>query len=120
MDVAFSTTTDGKLTFRRDATGDVQHDDQATYAVMATLTAQKNAYAWDATVGTYLSRMTKDGRLTGTKLSAVGTDALDQVRQEAGITPIETTPTRSTLGKWSLLLRWRSPGGKVATATKGL
>lgn len=120
MDVAFKTTSDGKLTFRRDSSGDAQLDDQATYAVMATMMAQKGAYAWDATVGTYLFRIVKDGRLTGTKLSAVGTDALDQVRQEAGITPIEATPARSALGKWSLLLRWRSPGGKVATATKGL
>lgn len=120
MDVAFTTTADGKLTFSRDATGDVQLDDRATYGVMATLIAEKGAYAWDGTVGTYLHRLTKDGRLTGTKLSAAATDALYQARQEFGVTPIEATPARAASGKWSILLRWRSVGGSVATATKGL
>lgn len=41
MDVAFKTTADGKLTFRRDSSGDAQLDDQATYAVMATMMAQR-------------------------------------------------------------------------------
>lgn len=120
MDVAFTTTTDGKLTFSRDSAGDVQLDDRAAYGVMATLIAEKGSYSWDGTVGTYLHRLTKDGRLTGTKLSAAASDALDQARQEFGVTPIEATPARAASGKWSILLRWRSVGGTVATATKGL
>lgn len=113
MDVAFTQNPQtGRLTFARNAAGDFYLDDRGTYAVLATLYAQKGRYFWDATVGTYLSTIKQDVRATGTRLIAAASDALEQVRQEGMIRGGSATAERLRLGAWSLPIRWLSPRGE--------
>ena len=119
MDVAFSRNSNGKLVFAPDSTGSPYLDDRGVYAVFATLAAAKGRYGWDSTVGTFFSKLTKDGRLTSTKLSSAATDAFEQCRQDGLIAPGATAlPERIDAGKWALLLRWKTPSG-AAVAERG-
>ncbi len=114
LDVAFTSTPTGRLSFAR-KDGDLFLDDKCVYAVIATLCSIKGRYGWDSSVGTWFTTIKKDGRLTGTRLSAAATDALDQVRAELGITPRDPQADRLSGGRWQLQLRWRSVGKDVSS-----
>ena len=110
----------GKLTFARNAAGGFYLDDLGVYAVFATLFARKGEYAYDATLGTFLHKVRKDGRLTGTRLNSAAADALDQVRKDRTISSGTSTAQRLTGGAWELRLTWNVPGRGPITAAQRL
>jgi len=109
----------GKLTFARNSDGDFYFDDRAIGPVFGTLFAEKGRYLWDATVGTTISTVTKDGRATGTRIAAAATEALRQVKVEGLITSYDVpVPTMLRGGVWQLTLRWQTPSGPQKLALK--
>lgn len=120
MDIAFTRNSAGKLTFAKNAQGGFYLDDKGVYAVFSTLFARKNEYVYDATLGTFLHKIRKDGRLTGTRLNASASDALDQVRKDGVITSGSSTAQRITGGAWELRLNWTVPGRGAVTAAQRL
>ena len=120
MDVAFSRNSSGKLTCAKNAAGSFYLDDLGVYACFATLFARKNEYAYDATFGTFLHKIRKDGRLTGTRLNAAASDALDQVRKDGVITSGSSAAQRLTTGAWELRLAWTVPSRGPVTAAQRL
>lgn len=114
MDVAFKVNERGKLTFARSEQGDFYLDDRAVYAVFSTLLAHKGEYAFDASVGTNLHLVRKDGRTTRTRLVGAATDALDQCRrQEQVIQEGDASAERLRVGIWTIPMRWRVASGEV-------
>jgi phage gp46-like protein len=120
VDVAFTRNAQGKLVFAKDAQGGFYLDDRAVFAVFATLFARKGEYAYDATVGTYLHKVRRDGRLTGSRLNAAASDALDQARKDRVISSGTSTAQRISTGAWELRLEWNVPGRGAVTAAQRL
>lgn len=120
MDLAFTHDHKGKLVFAKDSAGNFYKDDAGVYAVFTTLFARKGEYAYDATVGTFLHKVRRDGRLTGSRLNAAATDALEQVRKDRVITSGTSTAQRLTSGAWELRLEWHVPGRGPVTAAQRL
>lgn len=110
LDVAMTRNRFGKLTFARDSRGGFFLDERAVYAVVGGLFAHKGQYQYSAELGTYLHKARKDGRLTGSKLSAACTDAIDQARQARLISSGSAAPQRLSAGAWLLKLTWTVPG----------
>lgn len=120
MDLAFTHNSAGKLVFAKDSSGNFYKDDAGVYAVFTTLFARKGEYAYDATVGTFLHKIRRDGRLTGSRLNAAAADAIEQVRKDRVITEGSSTAQRLTVGAWELRLEWRIPGRGPITAAQRL
>lgn len=120
MDVAFTQNSAGKLVFAKNAQGNFYLDELGVYAVFSTLFARKGEYAYDATLGTFLHKVRKDGRLTGTRLNSAASDALDQVRKDRVITSGSSAPQRLASGAWELRLTWAVPGRGAVTAAQRL
>lgn len=119
LDVAMTRNAAGKLTFAKNAQGGFYLDDRAVYAVFATLFARKGEYAYDATVGTFLHKTKKDGRLTGSRLNSGAADALDQVRKDSLISSGTSAAQRLAVGAWELRIDWQVPGrGAVSVAQR--
>lgn len=110
MDVAMTRNSAGKLTFAKNAAGGFYLDNTATYAVFCALFAHKGKYQYAPELGTFLHKTRKDGRLTGSKLGAACTDALEQVRQARLISAGSATAERASTGAWALKLNWTVPG----------
>lgn len=110
----------GKLTFAKNAAGNFYLDDNGVYACFATLFARKGEYAYDPTLGTFLHRVRKDGRLTGTRLNSAASDALDQVRKDRVITAGSSAAQRLVGGAWELRLTWTVPGRGAVSAAQRL
>lgn len=120
MDLAFKHGKNGKLVFATNSDGDFYLDESGVFAVFATLFARKGEYAYDATVGTFLYKVRRDGRLTGSRLNAAAADALDQVRKDRVISSGTSTAQRLTGGAWELRLDWNVPGRGAVTAAQRL
>ena len=113
MDVAFKTNAStGKLTFARSSGGNFYLDDRAVYPVLATLFADKGAYLWDATLGTYLNKIRKDDRATSSRLVGAGQDAIEQCRQAAYIRAGSVKAERRRPGFWLLAITWTTTRGE--------
>lgn len=110
LDVAMVRNASGKLTLAKNAAGGFFLDDRAVYAVFATTFARKGDYAYDATLGTFLHKVRRDGRLTGSRINAAATDAIDQCRQDRAISAGSSSARRLTSGAWELALEWTVPG----------
>lgn len=111
LDLAFAATARGRIDFARNKEGDFFLDDRSVYAVFATLFARKGQYAFDGDVGTFLFKLTKDGRTTGTRLQAVADDSSAQLVQEGLVVSPKSSPQRLRTGAWSVTCEWLSPGG---------
>ena len=120
MDVAFVVNPENfKLTFARNSDGDFYLDTRSVYPVIATVCAAKGKWFHDASVGTYLSTIARDGRATGTRLTAAASDGLDQVAQDGLIRNGATVEVaRLRPGAWGLTLRWTTSLGEQRTALK--
>jgi phage gp46-like protein len=105
----------GRLTFARNSQGDFYLDDRGIYPVFSTLFAQKAKYYWDSTVGTYLSTVRSDVRATGTRLTSVATDALEQCVADGLIRSGTAQADRIRLGVWMITMRWKAPSGDDVT-----
>lgn len=112
MDVAFKTnSTTGKLTFAKNSDGNFYLDTRAVYPVLATLFADKGAYLWDATLGTYLNKIRKDDRATSSRLVGAGQDAIEQCRQAGYIRAGTVVAERRRPGFWLLAINWTTTRG---------
>lgn len=120
MDVAFVVNPENyKLTFARNSDGDFYLDTCAVYSVIATVCAEKGKWFHDASIGTYLSTITRDGRATGTRLVAAATDGLEQVTQDGLIrSGAAASTSRLGVGAWGLTLRWQTSIGEQRTALR--
>lgn len=112
MDVAFKTSsTTGKLTFAKNSDGNFYLDTRAVYPVLATLFADKGAYLWDATLGTYLNKIRKDDRATSSRLVGAGQDAIEQCRQAGYIRTGAVKAERRRPGFWLMAINWTTTSG---------
>ena len=117
MDVAFTVNpSNGKLTFAKNAQGNFYLDRKAVYPVLATLFARKGRWGFDESLGTYFNDITKDTTATGSRLTGVVRDALEQVQQAGHITGGTVDQvTRLRPGAWLLGLRWQTTSGETVT-----
>jgi phage gp46-like protein len=120
VDLAFKHGNNGKLVFATNSDGNFYLDDRGTYAVFSTLFARKGEYAYDATVGTFLYKVRREGRLTGSRLNAAASDALDQVRKDRVVSSGTSTAQRISTGAWELRLEWNVPGRGAVQAAQRL
>ena len=117
MDIAFEIDpSTGKLTFAKNAQGNFYLDSKAVYSVLATLFARKGKWGFDESLGTYFNDITKDTSATGSRLTGVVRDALEQVQQAGHITSGTVDQvTRLRPGVWLLGLRWKTTSGETVT-----
>lgn len=117
MDIAFEIDpSTGKLTFAKNAQGNFYLDRKAVYPVLATLFARKGKWGFDESLGTYFNDITKDTSATGSRLTGVVRDALEQVQQAGHITSGTVDQvTRLRPGVWLLGLRWKTTSGETVT-----
>jgi hypothetical protein len=126
LDVALvpSPTTEGRLTFQWDASGDLVFDDSQAYSVLVTVVARKGQYRFDRTLGTLLYTVTQDRRSTSSQLAAYAADGGAQAAGQGAsgqplIRNFRAAPTRTRLGAWRLPLSWQVNGSEDISRTLG-
>ena len=118
MDLAFKTNPERQAHLCPKPSGNFYLDDRAVYPVLATLFADKGAYLWDSTLGTYLNTIRKDDRATSSRLVGAGQDAIEQCRQ-AGYIRGGTVKGRAIRpGAWVLLPNWKTTRESLAEKVK--
>lgn len=114
-DVAFRSTRRGRLDFAKNAGGDFYLDDRGVYSGLATLFAHRGKYAFDASVGTFLFSVRKDGRTTGTRIKSAVDDALSQCVSDELMRDAVSSVARVRGGAWSIALMWHTTSGDKVT-----
>lgn len=112
LDVAFAVNAAGRLDFARNGSGDYYLDDRGVYAVLGTLFANKGEYAFDGDVGTFLARVTKDGRTTGTRIASCCDDMAQQLRDDQIIRSASSRADRLRDGAWQITIEWVTASGQ--------
>lgn len=114
FDLAFKPGPGGRLIFDKTAQGDYLLDERATYAVVASLQAEKGKYNnYEVGYGTSFYTITRDGRATGSRYGAAITDAMRQCVRAGFIRSGDGAADRLRSGAWTLTLSWVTGAGAV-------
>lgn len=117
--LAFVSTPEGKLTFRRDPkTRDYIRDNTHVYAVCRTVAMHKGGYYFDATgkAGTLLYQVTTDRLATKSRIIAHVFDGIRQCEAAALILAGTVDAERRRVGAWRILLSWKTLDARSASA----
>lgn len=114
QDVALtdSRTSPGRLTFVwKD--GDLVFDDTGAYGVLTSIFARKGTYRSDRTLGTLLTRVTRERSTTGSQLANYARDG-GAAAEVAGIARnVRAIATKVRPGSWRLRITWDPVRGQA-------